>query len=227
MERSVERARKKNGPWPLLMSSESACPIIEAMLRAQIAETRRRWAKRVNLWKKGESSQLKTSRVARCLKLARKFKYPILLEWHFRVFYFFPPFLFAPFSSSFSSSVTLRALNVWTELLLRPLYSISPSVSFFIAVTTDRLLYRGIFACVPNRVNYSHKTRFELSQTISRLFQRSHISRLLVGYMAHETFFSPARSGAIVPPVRSCSRRSSILLRISAGKTRTIRIKWM
>lgn len=128
MERSVERARKKNGPWPLLMSGESACPIIEAMLRAQIAETRRRWAKRVNLWKKGESSQLKTSRVARCSKLARKFKYPTLLEWHFRVFYFFSSisfcfvfffFLFIRHTSHFNMNrVSLTSTLVYFSLCL-------------------------------------------------------------------------------------------------------------
>lgn len=51
MERGAEDESLDSGSWrevrspgvpPLLMSGESACPIIEAMLRAQIAETRDR-----------------------------------------------------------------------------------------------------------------------------------------------------------------------------------------
>lgn len=37
---SGSRREWSSGAPPLLMSGESACPIIEAMLRAQIAETR-------------------------------------------------------------------------------------------------------------------------------------------------------------------------------------------
>lgn len=73
---SGSRRERSLGAPPLLMSGESACPIIEAMLRAQIAETRD--------WRGIEKRQLetqpaKTFRVARYSELAEKFKHPSLL----------------------------------------------------------------------------------------------------------------------------------------------------
>ena len=118
-----------------------------------------------------------------------------------------PPSPLSPFSFSFSLSVTLRASNMRTEFLLRPFRSFLSFfffllfLSFFISVTTDRLPrieeFSRIRVCVcrcarvreSNRVNYSHKTRFELAGTIPRLFRRSHISRLLVEYTVYETLF--------------------------------------
>lgn len=107
---TLESRKKRERSRPVLMSGESACPIIEAMLRAQIAETRhsdeRGEGGQKSMGGRLKTSQLKTSRVdLSVLETCRKSSsIPALLGE--RRFYFtvFPisPFPFASPSSCYN-----------------------------------------------------------------------------------------------------------------------------
>lgn len=68
------------GAAPLLMSGESACPIIEAMLRAQIAETRDRRGRRETTESKLETQPAKNFSSARVLETCRKVRAFLALQ---------------------------------------------------------------------------------------------------------------------------------------------------